>query len=101
MPESHASPPASSRIPGTAIGGPLARYRVRLRSGEIKPDPAQQLAVEKLQRLWRALASYKPGNGEGGWRQLLGLAPPPEPPPTGLYLFGGVGRGKSMLMDMF
>lgn len=81
--------------------GPLARYRVRRQSGDLMPDPAQELAVEKLQSLWRALADYKPGNGERGWRARLGLARAPEPPPMGLYIFGGVGRGKSMLMDMF
>ncbi len=81
--------------------GPLALYRGRRREGALKPDPAQELAAEKLQSLWRALADYKPGNGERGWRARLGLARASEPPPLGLYLYGGVGRGKSMLMDMF
>jgi cell division protein ZapE len=79
----------------------LAQYRARLEAGELLPAPSQRLAVDKLQSLWRALQNYKPGNGEGGWRARLGLAPASEPPPLGLYLFGGVGRGKSMLMDMF
>jgi len=65
------------------------------------PASSQRLAVDKLQSLWRALASYKPNNGEHGWRARLGLAPASPPPPMGLYIFGGVGRGKSMLMDMF
>jgi len=81
--------------------GPLALYRARRAAGAIQPDPAQQLAVEKLQSLWRALKNYRPTNGEGGWRQRLGLAQAAEPPPVGLYLFGGVGRGKTMVMDMF
>jgi len=81
--------------------GPLAQYRARLASGELIPAPAQRLAVDKLQSLSRALASYRPNNGEHGWRARLGLAPASEPPPMGLYIFGGVGRGKSMLMDMF
>ena len=55
----------------------------------------------KLQSLARALAEYQPGHGESGWRVRLGLAEAPEPPPMGLYIFGKVGRGKSMLMDMF
>jgi cell division protein ZapE len=79
----------------------LALYRARLRAGEIMPASAQRLAIDKLQSLWRALQHYKPGNGEGGWRARLGLAPASDPPPSGLYIFGGVGRGKSMLMDMF
>jgi cell division protein ZapE len=101
MPHSHISRPAADRLPGTAADGPLARYRARRQSGDLMPDPAQELAVEKLQSLWRALQSYKPNGGEQGWRARLGLARAPDPAPLGLYIFGGVGRGKSMLMDMF
>jgi len=82
--------------------GPLGQFRARLAAHELIPDPSQRLAVDKLQSLWRALTDYKPNNGEsGGWRARLGLAPASDPPPLGLYLFGSVGRGKSMLMDMF
>jgi cell division protein ZapE len=81
--------------------GPLARYRAWRARGELLHDPAQELAAEKLQGLARALAEYHPGHGESGWRVRLGLALAPEPPPMGLYIFGKVGRGKSMLMDMF
>jgi cell division protein ZapE len=85
----------------SATDGPLARYRARLSAGELFPAPSQRLAVDKLQSLWRALQSYKPNNGAQGWRARLGLAPAGPPPPAGLYIYGGVGRGKSMLMDMF
>ena len=95
LPSSSATPPLGS------TDGPLAQYRARLASGELIPAPSQRLAADKLQSLWRALASYKPNNGEHGWRARLGLAPASAPPPLGLYIFGGVGRGKSMLMDMF
>lgn len=81
--------------------GPLALYRARRRAGHLDADPAQQLAVEKLQSLHQALVGYQPVAGRAGWRERLGLARRPEPPPQGLYIFGGVGRGKSMLMDMF
>ena len=100
MPHSHLSA-ASAAPPLGTTDGPLAQYRARLQTGELTPDPAQKLAVEKLQSLWRALANYKPGNGERGWRARLGLTRASEEPPLGLYIFGGVGRGKSMLMDMF
>ena len=90
---------ASSKEP--AAEGPLALYRSRREAGLIAADPVQQLAIEKLQSLSRALASYKPSQGEPGWRRRLGLAPAAETPPVGLYLFGGVGRGKTMVMDMF
>ena len=80
--------------------GPQAAYRALVQSGELMADPSQALAVEKLQGLSRALLHYKPGNGEGGWRARLGLVHS-DPAPQGLYLFGPVGRGKSMLMDLF
>ena len=80
--------------------GPQAAYRALVQSGELMADPSQALAVEKLQGLSRALLHYKPGNGEGGWRARLGLVQT-DPAPQGLYLFGPVGRGKSMLMDLF
>jgi cell division protein ZapE len=80
--------------------GPQAAYRALVQSGELMADPSQALAVEKLQGLSRALLHYKPGNGEGGWRARLGLVQS-DPAPQGLYLFGPVGRGKSMLMDLF
>ncbi len=99
------SPPAAapSRLPqkDTATDGPLALYRARRAAGVLLPDPAQQLAVEKLQSLWRALLAYTPNNGAHGWRARLGLAPAAEAPPLGLYIYGSVGRGKTMVMDMF
>ena len=97
--------PPLSHLPSSpdllASEGPLARYRLWRGKGQLLHDPAQELAAEKLQGLARALAEYHPGHGESGWRVRLGLAEAPEPPPMGLYIFGKVGRGKSMLMDMF
>lgn len=81
---------------------PLAAWRARLAEGRISHDPAQERAAELLEGLYRALLHYKPATGAGGWRERLGLARRPEQPaPQGLYLFGAVGRGKSMLMDLF
>jgi cell division protein ZapE len=82
-------------------GGPRAAYLARRQAGELLADPVQALAIEKLQSLSRALLHYKPGNGEGGWRARLGLARRPDEAPQGIYFYGGVGRGKSMLMDLF
>jgi cell division protein ZapE len=81
--------------------GPLALYRARRRAGQLDADPAQELAAEKLQSLHHALLHYQPATGRAGWRERLGLARQREEPPQGLYIFGGVGRGKSMLMDLF
>lgn len=81
--------------------GPLFRYRALVADGTLKPDPMQSLAAEKLQGLHAALKHYAPQDGARGWKAKLGLARRREDPPQGLYLHGGVGRGKSMLMDLF
>ena len=81
--------------------GPLFAYRAMVRDGALEPDPIQELAAEKLQSLYRALKSYRPEGGAFAWKAVLGLARRREDPPQGLYLYGPVGRGKSMLMDLF
>lgn len=81
--------------------GPLAAYRARRGTGTLKADPCQELAAEKLQSLWHALRDYRPALGQGGWRARFGLPRRPDPAPQGLYIYGDVGRGKSMLMDLF
>src|SRR4051812_4921700 len=81
--------------------GPQAAYRALVQHGDLIRDSNQALAVEKLQGLSRALLHYHPGNGTGGWRARLGLTRSTDVPPQGLYLYGAVGRGKSMLMDLF
>ncbi len=80
---------------------PLEDYRALRRSGALKPDPFQELAVEKFESLHHALRGYRPQTGVTGWRERLGLARRRSAAPQGLYLYGGVGRGKSMLMDLF
>jgi cell division protein ZapE len=81
--------------------GPIQALRALRREGELQDDPAQTLAAEKLQSLHNALLTYRPSSGTGGWKARLGLGRRPEEPPQGLYLYGPVGRGKSMLMDLF
>ncbi|MGB1875500.1 MAG: cell division protein ZapE [Rhodospirillaceae bacterium] len=82
--------------------GPLIRYRALVDDGTLKPDPAQELAAEKLNSLFHALQSYKLKIGGKGWMDRFGLTGVygAEPPPFGLYMYGGVGVGKSMLMDL-
>ena len=65
-------------------------YDARVAEG-LADDPAQRAVLDRLERL-RAWVAEPPARR--GW-----FRKPPEPP-RGLYLWGGVGRGKSMLMDM-
>lgn len=73
------------------MGGVRARYDERVASGALMGDPAQAEAADRLDALATDLA--KPQR-----RGLFSKAPEPV---QGLYLWGGVGRGKSMLMDLF
>jgi len=84
--------------------GPMPRYRALVAEGALTADPAQHLAVEKLQLLHQRLMGYVPSRPRQVARGILGFgrkAAKADTPLTGLYLYGGVGRGKSMLMDLF
>ena len=88
-------------IESVEAGGLEAAYRELLQSGRILADPCQALAVEKLHSLAQALLRYEPGGGSvSRFVRRLSFGKPEEPP-RGVYLHGGVGRGKSMLMDLF
>jgi cell division protein ZapE len=77
-------------------GSLRAAFDARLQSGQIRPDPAQQQGLEALERLEADLASAQPS---GGLSSLFRKAQPASQ--RGVYLWGPVGRGKSMLMDLF
>jgi cell division protein ZapE len=81
---------------------PITVYQELRQKGLLEPDPAQQPAIVGLQGLYRTLLEYRPESGLRGWLARLGLAENGSAhAPMGLYLYGPVGRGKSMLMDLF
>jgi len=71
-------------------------YNARLAAGHLHLDPAQAEVLPELDRLAAALERPDPPARRGLFRKAT-----PAPAPDGLYLWGGVGRGKSMLMDLF
>jgi cell division protein ZapE len=94
--------PAGNSAAGNAAG-PLARYQEAIAQGIIHEDDAQLSAVKDLQRLFDSLCKPLPrrsvlgrlfdlgGGSSSGQRAQL----------QGLYFWGGVGRGKTYLMDLF
>lgn len=69
----------------------MAFYTDLLDAGTLNRDPAQEAVIPEFSRIQTGL----------NVPEKRGLFRKPPPPPKGLYLWGGVGRGKSMLMDMF
>jgi cell division protein ZapE len=80
------------------MSGVLARYDALVADGQLRPDRAQAAAAERLQRLQDELEA--PPTKRGLFARLTGTAAA-SPDPRGVYMWGGVGRGKSMLMDLF
>ncbi len=74
----------------------IARYQALVAAGELRPDAAQRAAAVRLTTLQDELEAV-PARGSLLWR-LTRRKPDPV---RGSYLWGGVGRGKSMLMDLF
>lgn len=79
-------------------------YETRVRAGQLEPDPAQRGVLPALDRLARDLSAPPPAPRpqKSGWlsRLVNGGDTAPAPGGKGIYLWGGVGRGKSMLMDL-
>ena len=76
--------------------GVFVRYRRLVEAGELRVDPDQEAAAVRLDALQQQLEAV-PARGSTLWK-MLRKAPEPA---RGLYMWGGVGRGKSMLMDLF
>lgn len=96
------------------MNSPLIKYRALLAEGALGSDMAQAMAVEKLEGLHKALATYLPADGQSGWLARFGFSARTQRRlqwspgdcesnefKQGLYIYGEVGRGKSMLMDLF
>ncbi|HXF54696.1 MAG TPA: cell division protein ZapE [Hyphomicrobiaceae bacterium] len=76
--------------------GPLQRLNDLVTTGRLEPDPAQLVVARALDELSRRLERWRPGPGLLARLRANGTAAP-----NGLYIHGGVGGGKTMLMDLF
>ncbi|KAL4952407.1 AFG1-like ATPase-domain-containing protein [Aspergillus filifer] len=112
--------PSPSPSGNGKTGGPLAEYDARVEQGRLRDDPYQRQIIEQLQDLYERLKSYnappvvKPNiesldaaPKKSFFGSLFSKAPAkkegsiPEHLPKGLYMYGDVGCGKTMLMDLF
>lgn len=80
---------------------PLSKYEADLASGGFTPDAAQRRAVEALQRLYDELIQYRQQETGGLFAKLKSLFGGEQQAPKGIYFWGGVGRGKTYLVDTF
>jgi len=99
---------ASPRLDADSAMTPLERYQADLRRPDFFHDAAQENAVRHLQRLYDELISAGPqgpaaGSKLGLFDRLLGKKPQSlqKGPVKGIYFWGGVGRGKTYLVDTF
>jgi cell division protein ZapE len=89
-------PTTRSSEAGAAAAAPLrSRYEAELAQRGYQADRAQQQAIVRLEALRTRLLAATPRPWWSRWRTPLGSAGP------GIYLYGGVGRGKTWLMDLF
>lgn len=72
------------------------RYQALIAQDELRPDPDQDACAQRLSQLQDELEAV-PARGSVLWRAFSKKPAPPK----GVYMWGGVGRGKSMLMDLF
>src|SRR4051812_30398349 len=94
--------PMDSDTPTTGKG-PVANLAARRAGGQVRADPVQEKIVLRLQAVHEQLAAAGQTPAKPGFWARLGFAGHDKPPagPHGLYIWGPVGRGKSMLMDLF
>src|SRR4249919_4081734 len=77
------------------------RYAALVAAGEIERDPAQEAVVARLTRLNARLGEQRLARKSSALGWMFGRSENSAGPLKGLYIDGDVGRGKTMLMDLF
>lgn len=89
----------------TTAGGhsPLDVLDDKISRSEIQPDDHQRRVTAALQTVYDSIQGYSPPKASGGLGKWFsfGKREPKVQAPKGLYIYGSVGGGKTMLMDMF
>jgi cell division protein ZapE len=99
---SAADQPVSDPAGLVVAGGPLQRYQALANAGAITDDPEQRRIAEALDDLHQRLVVRHQGPRPGWLLRTVGRwRRPARQPEKGLYIWGGVGRGKTFLVDLF
>lgn len=80
---------------------PIDAYNALIEDGTLHADSVQEKAVQELQRLYDAILVDNEAPKLSFFERITGKQLENQPIPKGIYMHGGVGRGKSMLMDLF
>ncbi len=78
---------------------PIQRFKEKVSAGLLDADGRQEQAAQALDRLYQAVVIHH--GQKTGWVKRMAIFKGKEAVPRGVYMYGPVGRGKSMLMDMF
>lgn len=80
--------------------GPINILKEKIKNGELVEDEYQMKIAQSLQNVYDNIHGYEPEK-PGIFSKLIGKGKKKKKVPKGLYLFGAVGGGKTMLMDLF
>ncbi|XP_067312200.1 AFG1 like ATPase a [Pseudorasbora parva] len=88
--------PSATTSPSSSFGGPLEHYNSLIRDGQLREDLQQKAVMEKLDQMQKNLRGYS-NDRLSFFSKIFSQ----KKPPKGYYIFGDVGTGKTMVMDMF